>query len=324
MNKRVSNMPTRFAALFTFLLAMPVFAMPGVNRERDEKDTISGIHIRREGDSPFFKEQAKLSVKTLEGACKSMKRACSIIGTDPAASAKAKSRCASVTGVFVLKGGAIGDVGRQVTDEYFVPTRSWSARITRQTLLRQTGYCEAEVADQNKHEIRRYTLGGYTQYERHDSANKGRHWTRNDHRVDPKLTPVLAAAFLAPGEISVSPPMGHETYFHTLKCEVRQVKSAAVVFTNCLYRTGMPFPAELLMSSKTVSDGKVLQEEKAVSYANNAVLPVSLFMPPPSERVESAQTLSGSPDNATQKWCAKQKAKTGINPCEDAPEDDEN
>lgn len=316
-------MSAHLPALFVLLLAMPAVALPGAVRAQDEQATVSGIHLRREGDSPFDREQAKQSVKMLEGACKSMKQSCSIISTDPAASAKAKSRCASVTGVFQLKGGSLGDVGRQVTDEYFVPARSWSARVTQQTVLRQTGYCEAEVVALNKHEIRHYTAGGYTRYQLHGSAKSGRHWTRSEHKVEPKLVPLLAAAFLVPGKISVSPTMGHKSYFQDLKCAVQQVKSDAVAFTLCLHRTGLSFPAELLMDSKAVSDGKVLREEEAVSYASNAVLSAGLFMPPSTERVENARTRSSSPDNATQKWCARQKARTGINPCGDGPEDDE-
>lgn len=317
MNKSVTSM-FWLSGLLVSLLIMQAFASSDAKRGKDEKDALHGIHIRLEGSSPSFNNQAKQSVKLLEAACKNVKLACSSIITDPGASAKAKARCASATGVFHLKGGPLHDVGRRVTDEYFVPTRSWSARVVKLTRLRQTGICEAEIVETEEHEIRHYKAGGYTRYKLHDSTKSGRHWTRSVHGIDPKLASVLAAAFLDPGKISVSPPMGHKTFLTGLKCEVRQVRSAAVTFNQCLHHTGQPFPSHLRFESEVVSDdGKVWLEDRIVAYEHDVTLHYSLFMPPEHDKLSGDGASSSGPANATSAWCLGQKAKTGVNPCDE-------
>ncbi|MHB0916502.1 MAG: hypothetical protein ACYC39_06645 [Thiobacillus sp.] len=290
-----------------------------------DDSTIVGIHIQRKGDSPHFKKLAKQSLNVIKGTCISQKQTCQHLIADPAASPKAKARCAAVlaAGEFQFTGGSLEDVGQRTTDEYFVPGRSWSARIARETVLNQSGFCKAEVAEVTRHEIRHYTAGGYTRYELQDSAKKRRHWTRTEHRVDPKLVPVLAAAFLAPGRISVSPPMGHKTYIPGITCEVRQVSLGdAATSTSCLYHTGLSFPAALRIAGDFVSGGEVMWGEKAVAYKDRAVFPIGQFMPPARDKVISEGESQRSSENATQKWCAKQKKKTGVDPCAEESGDD--
>lgn len=283
-----------------------------------EDSTLIGIHLQRKGDHPEFKKTAKPLRDAMEGACISLKRTCSYLIANTAESPKTKARCAEVlaAGEFRVTGGSIEDVGRTTTDEYYVPGRSWSARITRTTVLKQPGFCIAEVADDTKHEIRHYTAGGYTRYNLHDSTKQGRHWTRTEHRVDPKLLPVLAAAFLGPGKISASPPMGRKTYLPGITCEVTQVSLGnGVNSTLCLYRTGLSFPVSLQIAGDLVGGGEVISYEKAVAYKDRIVLPISHFMPPARDKVVNESEAVRSPDNATQKWCARQKKETGVDPC---------
>ena len=287
--------------------------------------TIVGIHVQRKGDSPHFKKLAKESVDVLKATCTSQRQMCQHLIADPAASPKVKARCAAVlaAGEFRLAGGSLEDVGRRTTDEYFVPRRSWSAKITRETVLRQSGFCKAEAANFTKHEIRHYTAGGYTRYELHDSEKKGRHWIRTEHAVDPQVLPVLAAAFLAPGKISMSPLMGHETYIPGITCEVRQVSLGdATTSTSCLYQTGLSFPAALRIAGDFVSGGQVMWEEKAVAYEGHAVFPVNQFLPPARDKVISERGSGRSSDNSTQRWCARQKKETGVDPCVEKSGDD--
>lgn len=290
-----------------------------------DDSTIVGIHIQRKGDSPHFKKLAEQSLAVMKATCISQRQTCPRLIADPAASQKAKAQCAAVlaAGEFQLTGGSLENVGQRTTDEYFVPGRSWSARVTRETVLNQSMFCKAEVADVTRHEIRHYTAGGYTRYKLHDSAKKGRYWTRTEHRVDPKLVPVLAAAFLAPGRISVSPPIGHKTYIPGIPCEVRQVSLGdTATSTSCLHHTGLPFPAALKMAGDFVSGGEVLWEEKAVAYENRAVFPISQFLPPARDKVTSERESRRSSKNSTQIWCARQKKETGVDPCAEESGDD--
>lgn len=312
---------TRFLAACCGAIAMqttgPVLAK--------DDSTIVGIHIQRKGDSPHFKKLAEQSFDVMKGTCISQRRTCQHLIADPAVSPKAKAQCAAVlaAGEFQLAGGPLENVGQRTTDEYFVPGRSWSARVTRETVLNQSVFCKAEVADVTRHEIRHYTAGGYTRYELHDSAKKGRYWTRTEHRVDPKLVPVLAAAFLAPGRISVSPPIGHKTYIPGITCEVRQVSLGdAATSTSCLYHTSLSFPAALRIAGDFVSGGKVMWEEKAVAYEDRAVFPTSQFMPPARDKVTSERESRRSSENSTQTWCARLKKETGVDPCAEESGDD--
>lgn len=320
MINKVFCMPAHFATWLAFLLVIPVPAHSDTKRDRDARGVVDGIHVQRKGDSTYYNEQAMLSVKVLEGACKSAKQTCSMIVADPAASAKAKSRCASATGIFELKGGSPGSVGDQVVDEYFVPALSWHAQISRTKVLKQTGLCEAEVTERHQHRIRHYAAGGYTQYELKHSSGKGKHWIRSTRKVDPKLLSVLQAAFLAPDKISVFPEVGDKTYLTGLKCKIGEVKIANFTFNLCLHPTGLHFPAKVLLASKMVAGGEVYRQETVVSYKEKIGLPFDLFMPPAFDRVVDADAID--PDNATQKWCLAQKAKTGVNPCTDEPGDD--
>lgn len=290
-----------------------------------DDSAIVGIHIQRKGSSPHFKKLAKQSLDVMKATCVSQRQTCQHLIADPVASPKAKARCAAVlaAGEFQLTGGSLENVAQRTTDEYFVPGRWWSARVARETVLNQSGFCKAEVANVTRHEIRHYTAGGYTRYELHDSAKKGRRWTRTEHKVDPQLVPVLAAAFLAPGRISVSPLMGHKTYVPGITCEVRQVSFGdGATSTSCLYYTGLSFPAALRIAGDFVSGGEVMWEEKAVAYEDRAVFPISQFMPPARDKLISERESQRSSENSTQKWCARKKKETGVDPCAQESGDD--
>lgn len=312
---------TRFVAACCAAAAMQA-TEPALAKD---DSTIVGIHVQRKGDSPHFKKLAKQSVDVMKATCMSQRQMCQHLIADPAASPKAKARCATAlaAGEFRLTGGSLEDVGQRTTDEYFVPGRSWSAKTTRETVLRQSGFCKAEAADFIKREIRHYTTGGYTRYELHDSAKKGRYWTRTEHRVDPELVPVLAATFLTPGRISVSSSMGHKTYIPGITCEVRRVSlSNTATSTSCLYHTSLSFPAALRVAGDFVSGGQVMWEEKAVAYEARAVFSVSHFMPPARDKVISKRGSGRSSENSTQRWCARQKKETGVDPCAEESGDD--
>lgn len=282
-----------------------------------------GIHLQRKGSNPYLNKEAKLLVDRLKKGCEEAKKTCQLMMATPGLPSELGAQCALAKGPFRLNGGPIETVGQQTTDEYFSPKELRSARITQVTVLKSFGVCEAEVAEVTRHEIRHYTAGGYTRYELHDSAKKGRHWTRTKHTVDPKLLPVLAAAFLQPGKIKVSPSSGHNSYIPGVTCEVKKVSLGdASTHTSCLYSTGLSFPAELLMAGEFVSGGKVMWKEKAIAYEDGAVFPITQFMPPARDKVISEGESQRSSENATQKWCAKQKKKTGVDPCAEESGDD--
>lgn len=283
---------------------------------------MDGIHVHRSGDSPHFKKMAGMTAKGLEGQCKGLKSVCSMLPV--AASAKDKAVCAAVSGSFQIKGN-LSDVGKQETDEYFAIAKRMAVKKITKMELRVKSTCEVEVVEQESIDIRHYVPGGYTQYELKDDPRKGRHWLRSTHKwIDPKAGAMLAGIFPMSDASKVSGSQGHKTLAYQ-KCEVREV-TGPWSGTLCLKNTATPFPGHVTLAAKIVSSVPAgvttLLEEEVDSYSEKQILPMALFFPPSTEKVESARAPVKSPDNPTQKWCAKQKAKTGIDPCEDEQDDD--
>jgi hypothetical protein len=155
---------------------------------------------------------------------------------------------------------------------------------------------------------------------------KGRYWIRSEQRwIDPKAGTMLAGMFAMSDALKVSPPLGHKTYARQ-RCEVREI-SGPWSMTLCVKKTGIPFPAYVTLAVKITSPmppGRtILVEEEVDIFSEKLLLSLDLFFPPSTEKVESARTLAKSKDNPTQRWCAAQKKKTGINPCEHDLDDDE-
>lgn len=285
-------------------------------------NVIDGIHVHRSGDSPHFKKMAEMTAKGLEGQCKGLKSVCSMLPA--AASARDNAVCAAVSGGFQIK-GKLSDVGKQETDEYFAIAKKMAVKKTKKVEMRVKSTCEVEVVEQESIDIRHYVPGGYTQYELKDDARKGRHWLRSTHKwIDPKAGATLAGVFPMSDASKVSRSQGHKTLAHH-KCEVREV-TGPWSGTLCLKNTATPFPGHVTLAAKIISSVPAgvatLLEEEVDSYSEKLILPMALFFPPSTEKVESARAPAKSPDNPTQKWCAKQKEKTGIDPCEGEPDDD--
>lgn len=316
---RSTSMSPHRSRLSLFLL-IPSLMAPAYAQLKGS--VMDGIHVHRSGDAPHFRKMAEMMAKGLEDQCKGLKSVCSMLPA--AASARDKAVCAAVSGSFQIK-GKLSDVGKQETEEYFAIAKKMAVKKTKKMELRVKSTCEVEVVEQESVDIRHYVPGGYTQYELKDDARKGRHWVRSTHQwIDPKTGALLAGVFPMSAASKVSRSQGHKTLAHH-KCEVREV-TGPWSGTLCLKNTATPFPGHVTLAAKIVSSvpagAATLLEEEVGSYSENLVLPMALFFPPPTEKIESARASAQSPDNPTQKWCAKQKEKTGIDPCEDEQDDD--
>jgi hypothetical protein len=297
-----------FASLITLaglLLSLPVQA----------KDTspLEGIHVHRSGVSPYFLNAAKTTLNASEAQCKQLSSVCAMLPAG--AGAKDVAVCAAVANGFSFRGN-VSDVGKQETDEYFATGMHMAARQTEKTVLKVKSVCEIEVVAQKSADIWHYSSQGYTHYELKDRGKNGRNWVRTDHkRPSSKTGALLAGVFPLPVASPVSPVLGHKTYAG-YKCEVRKI-SGPWAGTFCLKATATAFPGYVALAGSVVAGKDIMLEDAATEVTEKVMLPATYFYPPAGEKSEAKQVLPASAENATQKWCAKQKIKTGINPCED-------
>lgn len=312
----ISMRLTALCCLFMIVVALHLMPMPSVAKEA--LPALEGIHVHRSGTSPYFLNAAKETLKTYEGQCKLMKSVCA---TMPAgASAKDKTVCAVVGSGFRLKGN-LADVGKQETDEYFATTMQMAARRTTKTVLQVKSICEVEVVGQENADIWHYAPQTYTHYELKNHPKKGHYWVRSEHkRLAPKAGALLAGVYPMSDTSKATPVLGQKEYAG-LKCDVREI-SGPWAGTFCLSATGTAFPGHLTLAGQVVAGKDTMLEEQATAVAVKVMLPRTHFFPPEHGKIESTRAPSTSPENPTQRWCAKQKIKTGIDPCKDAASDD--
>ncbi|NDP49507.1 MAG: hypothetical protein GZ085_14190 [Sulfuriferula multivorans] len=295
-----------------FMLVMRLSLVFSAACSQAAAPSLEGMHIHRSGTSPYFLHSAKESLKAYEGQCNLMKSVCAMMPAG--ASSKDRAACVNVGSGFQLKGN-LADVGGQETDEYFATALNMSARQIRKTVLQVNSVCEVEVVEQESVDIRHYTSKGYTQYELKNHPKKGRYWLRTEHeRIDSKMGALLKGAFNLSSQSSVSQSLGQKTYAG-FKCELREV-TGPWAGSLCLMATDTPFPGHVTLAGTIVAGNDTMLDEKATEVTVKIMLPRTHFYPSESDRVEAAEGRSAASGNATQRWCQKQKLKTGVNPCE--------
>jgi hypothetical protein len=290
---------------------------------------VYGIHVQRTGDMPEVRANTKILVKAQQAQCGSalMKQTCQTMLSDPAASAKAKSRCVEMMSSYKLSGN-LDDVGNTVIDEYFAPYLNRAARIVKTTNLRQTGICSGEVAQDEQHVITHYQPSGYTRHERKKDGAGWSKWSTFGHQYINGLDKMYITSFDAAklsGKVTISASLGHKTLTPGRACEQRQLNAGGVEFVSCIHATGLQFPSHVTFEGEVIAKGKTESIEKFVSYAHNTALSSDLFFPKPDGNAlprKSAAPDRARPDpsNPTSQWCAAEKARTGVNPCEDNDE----
>lgn len=285
---------------------------------------VHGIHVRRTGDSPEARETAKMMLNALKTQCGSslMKQTCRTMLSDPAASPESKSRCMEMMSSFKLNGNP-NDIGQTVIDEYFAPALGRSVRIIKTMVPKQTGMCESSIEQNERREITHHRTNGFTRHERKmDKAGRS-YWFAHEHRYVPGLADMLKSSVdmaQLSGKVTVSASLGHKTLVPGRACEIRRVASGAVEFVSCIHATGFKFPSHVRFESEMLSGGKTSQIEKLVFYKHDLALSRDLFFPKPDERVLTEESRGSNPNNPTSKWCAAEKARTGVDPCEDDDE----
>jgi hypothetical protein len=282
------------------------------------------IHVRRTGDMPGARANAKMMVDALKAQCGSalMRQACETTLSDPAASPKAKSRCVEMMSGFKLSGNP-DSVGETVTDEYFAPPLNRAARVAKTSVLRQTGVCSAQVEQSEQHVITYHRPDGYTRYERKADKQGRMQWVQSEHQYLPGLADMLKTSLDAArldGKVTVTAPLGHKTLVPGRPCEMRRVGAGAVEFVSCIHGTGLRFPSHVTFESEVVAGGKTERVEKLVSHAHNVALSRDLFFPKRDEKVITQEDTRADMDNPMSRWCAAEKARTGVDPCKDDDE----
>ncbi len=279
---------------------------------------LAGIHVQRMGSSPYFLQAAQATLERSRAQCSLLQSVCAMMPAG--ASAKDRAACIPVANGFSLRGN-LADVGRQVTDEYFATGMGMATRKTRKTVLKVHSVCNIEVAEQNSTNIWHYTSQGYTQFESKDLPNQKRSWTRSQHkRVATGTSRLLDGVLPLTSRSTVSPPSGFQTHAKH-KCALRSI-SGPWSGTLCLKATATPFPGHLTLAGKIVAGKTVMLEDAATEVAEGIRVPDAMFYPPADEIAEARSTRTPA-TNATQKWCLKQKQKTGVNPCENDSDDDQ-
>ena len=303
---------------FLFMIAMKFALVFSTACSEAAAPALEGLHVHRSGSSPYFLHSAKVSLKAYEGQCKLMKSVCAMMPAG--ASSKDRAACVNVGSGFQLKGN-LANVGSQETDEYFATSLSLSARQIRKTVLQVNSICEVQVVEQESVDIRHYTSKGYTQYELKNHPKKGRYWLRTEHEhIDSKTGALLKGSFNLSSHSSVSQSFGQKSYAG-FKCELREV-TGPWAGSLCLMATDTIFPGHVTLAGTIVAGKDTLLDEKATAVTVKIMLPRTHFYPSEGDRVEAAEGRSVASGNATQRWCQKQKLKTGVNPCEgDSGED---
>jgi hypothetical protein len=281
---------------------------------KDAPSTLEGIHVHRSGTSPHFVNSAKKTLKAQEDQCKLMKSVCAMMPAG--ANSKDKAACIDTQSGFSVKGN-VPDVGRQETDEYFSTTPTMAARQTTKTVLQVKSICAVEVVQQKSTEIWHYAAKGHIHYVLKESPKKGHYWVRTEHKALSSKAGAFPAGVLPLSATStVSPVLGQKTYAGH-KCAVREI-TGPWSGTFCLKPTQASFPGHVTLAGKILAGEDVLLEDRATEVAEKIMLPKAHFFPPESDKIED----SVSPENPTRKWCAKQKIKTGIDPCEKGSADE--
>jgi hypothetical protein len=281
---------------------------------------VDGIHVQRRGDAPKVRDDMKIMINAMKTQCGSalMKQTCQTLLSDPAASPKAKSRCVETMSPFKLSGN-LNSVGESVIDEYFAPGMSRSAKRVKITRLQQTGVCSAEVVQDESHVIVHYRPAGYTRYERKKDKSGQTYWRMTEHTYVPGLAHMLRTTFdmaQLSGKVAVSASLGNKTLVPGRPCETRRISMDSLEFVSCIHATGLDFPSHVTFEGEVIAQGTTQQVEKLVSYAHNVALPTDLFFPKFDEKVRADKAIVNDPGNPTRKWCAAEKARTGIDPCE--------
>lgn len=269
---------------------------------------------------PFIADAAARQLKASRMQCESpqIKEMCAMphVKADKAA---ASGLCAAVAGGFKFKGN-LADVGKTKSDVYVWPEKKMSARYGKAYVLKAKQLCEFEVIEEKGAKIIHAAPGGVSvRYELQDHPKKGLYWRMSK---SPKLSPGIFTALK--GQVPFADPSKVSAVLeHDLiaghKCEIREY-AGPWTFTLCQKTTGGTHSETVTLAAKIVAGKDVMLDERATGIAMNVALPADLFFPSAGQKIENVGVKSA--DNATQKWCAKQQAKTGVNPCEDGSDDD--
>lgn len=283
-----------------------------------------GIHAKRLGDMPGARDDAKMMINALQAQCGSavMRQACLTIQTDPAATPKARARCLEMMSPFRLS-GSLDSVGERTIDEYFAPALNRAVRIVKATMAKQTGVCSAEVVQEETRVITQYRPDGYTRYEYRKNRRGEAQWVQSEHTFSPGLAGMFKSALDTAklgGTLSVSAPLGNKMLTPGRSCEVRRIGAGRVEFVSCIHATGRDFPTHITFESEVIGDGKTRAIEKFVSFDDNVALSSDLFTPGPVEGRPSGKKPGRDPNNPMSRWCAVEKARTGVDPCKDDDE----
>lgn len=286
--------------------------------------TVQGIHVQRTGDMPWHRDAGKMMLEMTKAQCGSpeMKQTCQTMMSDPAASPQAKARCQQMMLPAKILGNP-NDIGQTVIDEYFAPPLGRSIRIVKTIVPKQAGVCEVRIEQEETREIAHYRANGFTRYERKTDKSGQPHWRTHEHKYVPGLADMLKTSFDAArlsGKVTVTAPLGHKTLAPGRTCETRRVTAGAVAFVSCIHATGLKFPSHVTFESEVVASGKTERVEKFVSYAHNVALSRDLFFPGRGEKVMTEKDTRPDPNNPMNKWCAAEKARTGVDPCKDDDE----
>lgn len=295
-------------------------------------ETIMGIHVRRTGDAFDQRELAGKLVESWQKSCgsPSVIEQCQLFMKTPGVDPKTIEYCKGTMSKFKLY-GSVDDVGKFVTDEYFVPALGWYTKIRKINVLYQgTEPCKSTVEKLETHEIYHYAPTGRTKYER-KSNKAGQHsWRKTAQPYSKELAAVVKMGLdtgLASGKFTVK-KTGNKTYLPGYPCEESRITLTAGEghFDVCLRLVEMQIPAAITFARKFTAKEKTVWAETVDSFEDGIALQKSLFWPPAGEKIAdelpgaSPKKTKAKPANAMMKWCAAEKARSGVDPCEDDDE----
>lgn len=227
---------------------------------------------------------------------------------------KLQDELCKLQGKSMIVRGDSSKEGELVVEKYF--SRDYQAVYTKGMIRKQLGVCEHQIVPYSRillrHALADGFSRGFTLYEYNDAGKSVPQWTRRVANLDVlSVKDLVDMGALGEGLSKVKPV--EKRKYASRTCEMY----ATTGLETCILELdASKYPvSHLMLYQKVDREGG---ETTAEVVELLQTIKHDVFFPPKDASIKS----SGSPNkdkgkrtNATEKWCAAQQQKTGINPC---------
>jgi hypothetical protein len=253
---------------------------------------VPSVHVSYSGDMPLARSLFKSMEASLKGAC----------------------------GGKLSISGSASLLGRLRSDVYFSRDGAYIAQIDEHYIGKPTGRCSLSIQPVQRKRL--YHLKTNTQYRYEENGRHGPVW--RSFPLPGKGVALFMEDNLGPsvGKVTAT---GKEDKFAGFSCAYSEFlfpdgRRAGEYCDHDLSADGIRVPTHIRLQSRTfnVQDGELTTQRQADTVELDALVDISVFQP--------GKGVSDAPRKvspAMRKWCDKQHRETGVDPCQDDPEDDE-